>query len=251
MTGEVDIPSLGQNRRRTRTYDRMLSNEEAMLAALRASLTPPGAIIATMAETQPDTNGYKLCDGQSLSKAEYPSLFAVLGGRFGETDTTFALPDLRGRTVFGAGGAQALSLGQTGGADAVQLTVGQLPAHDHGVTDPGHTHTFTGAPHTHGVTDPGHTHEITDPGHSHSAPEDLGGAVMGGMGGDEMAPGDTGESTTGVTVDSATTGVSVDAATAGGTNAIAATGMTVEPTGAGEPVPIIPPVIAVNWLMRT
>ncbi|MBU9358917.1 hypothetical protein KTE52_21505 [Burkholderia multivorans] len=60
--------------------------------------------------------------------------------------------------------------------DGHQLTVGEMPSHAHGVSDPGHSH---------GVADPGHSHGVNDPGHSHvgiawsiSAPNTAPGAGM-------------------------------------------------------------------------
>lgn len=47
-------------------------------------------------------------------------------------------PDLRNRFVMGAGDTYAV--GATGGATTHTLTVAEMPAHSHGVTDPGHTH---------------------------------------------------------------------------------------------------------------
>lgn len=45
--------------------------------------------------------GYLICNGQSLSKSEYSDLYSVIGGTFGETSTTFNLPDLREVVVAG------------------------------------------------------------------------------------------------------------------------------------------------------
>jgi microcystin-dependent protein len=51
--------------------------------------------------------GWKFCDGQYLSKGEYNALFTVVGNAFGETVTTFAIPDLRGLAPVGVGTSPA------------------------------------------------------------------------------------------------------------------------------------------------
>lgn len=81
--------------------------------------------------------GWALCEGQLLSINQNQALFALLGTTYGGNGTTtFALPDLRGRTPIGAGHAPGLPnypLGtQVGGAQIV-LTEAQLPRHSHTV----------------------------------------------------------------------------------------------------------------------
>jgi microcystin-dependent protein len=79
-------------------------------------------------------SGWALADGQMLSIAQNEALFSLLGFSYGGDGTTeFALPDLRGRTVIGAGisGGVDYSLGEAVGSDTTILTVADLPAHDH------------------------------------------------------------------------------------------------------------------------
>src|SRR4029077_13311133 len=63
------------------------------------------------------------------------ALFSILGTTYGgDGRTTFALPDLRGRGVIGAGTGPGLTpqaLGQSGGVESVSLTEAQLPPHTH------------------------------------------------------------------------------------------------------------------------
>ncbi|MGR3480467.1 phage tail protein [Salipiger marinus] len=266
---EVPIPQFERLRRRTRVYDTNRDNLEEVIDAVRASLSPTGSLQATLASSAPEGGGWLFCDGSFHRKADYPTLYAMLGGTYGETEDSFGLPDLQGRLPMGTGGMGAPAVGAFGGAPQVTLTVAQLPSHGHGITDPGHTHAFAGDPHAHGVTDPGHshgltetehTHGLTDPGHVHGAatvvPDSAAaGAEVGAAAGSATDHAATGASvdpaTVGGTIDEATTGVSVDSATAGGTNASSTTGVTVDPTGEGAPVDIIPPVVGVNWLVRT
>jgi microcystin-dependent protein len=81
--------------------------------------------------------GYALADGQLLSIAQNTALFAIVGTTYGGNGTTtFALPDLRGRTPIGAGAAPGLSqvdLGEVSGNATTTLTQAQLPAHNHSI----------------------------------------------------------------------------------------------------------------------
>jgi microcystin-dependent protein len=78
---------------------------------------------------------YALCQGQQLSIQQNAALFALLGTQFGGNgQTTFALPDLRGRVPVGQGQGQGLSsynVGQTGGVESVTLTQATVPSHRH------------------------------------------------------------------------------------------------------------------------
>jgi microcystin-dependent protein len=78
------------------------------------------------------------CAGQLLSIAQNTALFSLLGTTYGGNgQTTFGLPDLRGRVPVGTGqgpGLPNIVLGQTGGTPTTTLTVNQLPAHNHTAT---------------------------------------------------------------------------------------------------------------------
>lgn len=79
--------------------------------------------------------GWAFCHGQILSIAQNSALFALLGTMYGGNgQTTFALPDLRGRVAIGHGKGEGLSiydLGQQGGSEFVTLIQSQIPAHNH------------------------------------------------------------------------------------------------------------------------
>jgi microcystin-dependent protein len=85
-------------------------------------------------------NGYLLCSGQILSIAQNTALFSLLGTTYGGNgQTTFALPDLRGRVPvhFGQGpGLNNYTQGQTGGLENTTLTVQNMPAHTHSFAVP-------------------------------------------------------------------------------------------------------------------
>jgi microcystin-dependent protein len=94
--------------------------------------------------------GYALADGQVLSIAQNTALFSILGTTYGgDGRTTFALPDLRGRTPVGTGSAPGLTpidLGETTGSETVALTLAQLPGHNHSVNGISTDSTGSGQP---------------------------------------------------------------------------------------------------------
>ena len=81
--------------------------------------------------------GWAFCNGQLLSIAQNTALFSLLGTTFGGNgQTTFALPDLRGRAAMSSGQAPGLApyvLGEQGGTETVTLSTAQVPAHTHTV----------------------------------------------------------------------------------------------------------------------
>jgi microcystin-dependent protein len=76
--------------------------------------------------------GWALCNGQLLPINQNQALFALLGTtNGGNGQTTFALPDLRGRAPLHFGTETAL--GERAGAESVALAAPELPVHSHGV----------------------------------------------------------------------------------------------------------------------
>ena len=74
--------------------------------------------------------GWNFCEGQLLSIAENETLFQLIGTTYGgDGESTFALPDLRGRIPIHQG--NGFILAETGGAEEITLTVNQIPAHSH------------------------------------------------------------------------------------------------------------------------
>lgn len=82
--------------------------------------------------------GWALCDGQILPINQYQSLYSLLGTTYGgDGRTSFALPDLRGRSIIGFGqsaGLSNISLGEKGGDETRVLTSNNLPPHTHTAT---------------------------------------------------------------------------------------------------------------------
>ena len=74
--------------------------------------------------------GWMFCEGQLLPISENETLFNLIGTTYGgDGQSTFALPDLRGRLPLHFG--NGFTLAETGGVEDVTLTVSQIPAHSH------------------------------------------------------------------------------------------------------------------------
>ena len=74
--------------------------------------------------------GWMFCDGSLLPISENETLFQLIGTTYGgDGQSTFALPDLRGRIPIHQGNGTILA--ETGGAEEIALTVNQIPAHSH------------------------------------------------------------------------------------------------------------------------
>lgn len=74
--------------------------------------------------------GWMFCEGQLLPISENETLFQLIGTTYGgDGQSTFALPDLRGRIPIHQG--NSFILAETGGAEEITLTVQQIPAHSH------------------------------------------------------------------------------------------------------------------------
>ena len=74
--------------------------------------------------------GWMFCEGQLLPISENETLFQLIGTTYGgDGESTFGLPDLRGRVPIHQG--NGFILAETGGAEEVTLTVQQIPSHSH------------------------------------------------------------------------------------------------------------------------
>ncbi len=80
--------------------------------------------------------GWLFCDGSLQAISENETLFQLIGTTYGgDGQTTFALPDLRGRVPVhvGTGAGVTTVIGQSGGVETVTLTSNQIPNHTHTV----------------------------------------------------------------------------------------------------------------------
>ena len=74
--------------------------------------------------------GWMFCEGQLLPISENETLFQLIGTTYGgDGESTFALPDLRGRIPIHQG--NGFILAESGGAEEITLTVNQIAAHSH------------------------------------------------------------------------------------------------------------------------
>src|SRR3954470_1932090 len=77
--------------------------------------------------------GWMFCNGALLPISENDTLFNLIGTTYGgDGQSTFALPDLRGRVPMHNG--PQYSLGQVGGAENVTLSTPNMAAHPHSLT---------------------------------------------------------------------------------------------------------------------
>jgi microcystin-dependent protein len=188
--------------------------------------------------------GWLLCDGSSVSRSIYSSLFSIIGTGYGSGDgsTTFNVPDLRGRAAFGRddmGGTAANRItadvsgisGTTIGASGGDQVVGN---HTHGVNDPTHSH---------GLNDPSHNHGYNDPGHSHGVSISGGSQGHGGLTpvAAEYGASNTNTANTNIAIASAYTGIGVNGNS---------TGITIASGGGGTGANI-PPAIIMNYIIKT
>src|SRR4029078_3691845 len=79
--------------------------------------------------------GWAFCDGQLLPLSQNTALFSLLGTTYGgDGKSTFALPDLQGRSAMHPGQGPGLSLhdlGESGGSETVTLLESEIPSHSH------------------------------------------------------------------------------------------------------------------------
>ena len=183
----------------------------ALQSGVNEALAPIGAVLPFAGSSAPA--GWLLCAGQAVSRSTYAALFGVLATTYGVGDgtTTFNLPDLRGRAVFGrddmggsaanritnaVSGITATTLGAAGGNQAMQS----------------HTHTAT-------VNDPGHSHAIANGTTTAGSPN-------------VVTSGTTNQSNTSIAITN-TTGITVANATSG--------------TGSSQNMP---PALVLNFIIK-
>jgi microcystin-dependent protein len=117
--------------------------------------------------------GWEFCSGQLLPISEFEALFNLIGTTYGgDGQTTFALPDLRGRFALhqGSNGTSNRIIGEVAGTETVTLNASQMP---------GHAHTAVGSG-SGNLASPANAFWSTDPGGNTAAYNEAGGAAMSG-----------------------------------------------------------------------
>ena len=198
-----------------------------------------GSITAYAGQTVPE--GYMICDGSTLNKADYPELFDIIGTVYGgDGVTTFKLPNLLGKVVtcVDANDTDFDTVGKTGGAKTVTLTTNQIPSH---------THTFTGQTHTHSGTADSAMAVTGNAGYALISPQGLDWTTASGSGiggSDHSYPRInywSGNLSNYSSKLSHSHNLMINRATVGGTNAT---------TGGDEAHENMPPYMALNYIIR-
>lgn len=99
------------------------------------AIVPIGAVLPFYGSRPP--KNWLLCYGQEVSRTEYKALFDVIGtvAGSGNGSTTFNVPDLKGKVIYGQGSTDALVTGSTVGETHHTLTVNEMPSHGHELVD--------------------------------------------------------------------------------------------------------------------
>lgn len=190
--------------------------------------------------------GWLICNGQSVSRTQYPGLFAIISTNYGSVDaSTFNLPDMRDCFPIGTSATKPIApaAGSTGGSPTHTMALAELAAHNHPASSSGltiqHTHTIAASgDHTH--TDSGHTHGFTTIG------------VGGGIGAASPTYG-AANSTTGAGFANLSRSGNIGPTFTGGINGAPpplVISTTVANTGSNTPFSIIPPYRSLNFIIK-
>lgn len=125
------------------------------------NISPVGSIVLWPGSTLPSSD-WRFCNGDALNRTTFGELFDVIGIIYGNGNgsTTFNIPNLIEKFVVGSSTSNAkYDLGLTGGSESVNLTIANLPPHNHpGSTSSehlGHSHTVVSSgAHIHGAVNP-------------------------------------------------------------------------------------------------
>lgn len=140
-TGPNFAPPLNQLRKPTvagqPTAGQGLALDEFGNVPSSVGWAPPGTIVMFAGSVAP--SGWQLCDGSSLSQAEYPELYSVIAGTYGSGAGVFTVPNLKGKVPVGldAGQAEFNALGTPAayaGEKTHTLQIAEMPSHHHNDT---------------------------------------------------------------------------------------------------------------------
>lgn len=255
------------------TQNATVDKVDAKVFANEQGLVPIGAITMFGGAVAPAN--WLLCNGQSLptTGGTYDKLFAALQYAHGGSGANFNIPNMNNKLAIGAGvsalGA-VLGSGVSGGW-TYTIALANLPVHNHPASQAAHTHAVSQDPHTHAASQPAHTHG--DQGHGHPdagsyqdahthggvlVSAGVTGAVPAGIGfvgnvgrTDAQQPAlhigvgtgyaNLAAAQPAITVDTRQPAVHCDTQTPV---------VTVGNTGSGTPISLIPPSVALNFIVR-
>ena len=216
--------------------------------AANAGQAPIGSVTMFAGATAP--TGWLICNGASLATTgAYAALFAIIGYAFGGSGASFNLPNLQG--VFPLGASSTIALGAAAGAYSYTISLANLPAHAHPITDVPHTHGASQPAHNH--PDQGHSHGVNDNQHAHGSnlvKQGAGSAGLAAGGPFTIAgAGNTDPSPTGISIQ---TGYANPAAAQPAITVTASgSGLsTTQAVGAGAAMTIVPRYVAFNFIIR-
>jgi len=113
-----------------------LESVNSSYLAIMNAIVPIGAVLPYYGTTPP--RDWLLCYGQAVSRTEYKALFAAIGTSIGSGDgsTTFNVPDLRGKVVYGQGDVSFTAItGTNVGETHHTLTLAEMPSHGHEIAE--------------------------------------------------------------------------------------------------------------------
>lgn len=131
--------------------DTALTNHASRLTSLETAPPPDPATLGMVGEIRMwagDTapTGWRLCDGSTLNRTTFATLYGIIGTKYGigNGTTTYNIPNLKGRVPVGLDAAQGEfnAVGISGGSKTHTLTTGEMPSHTH--TQNSHTHVMQG-----------------------------------------------------------------------------------------------------------
>lgn len=215
------------------------SPKGSAFAPILDTIISPGSIQMYAGATSPD--GWLICDGSTVSRTIYSNLFKAIGTTYGAGDSnkTFTLPDFRGRSPLGVGtgtGLTARTLGSNVGAETATMTESTMASHSHtttvGLQSANHTHTGTSG-------DQSVTHT-----HSYGIPIGTTGASYGMI--DSLTA-----TSSGLPYFGGASAGHTHSTTFGTESSTHSHTVTNANTGSGTAFSIMPPSIAVNFIIKT
>jgi microcystin-dependent protein len=204
---------------------------------IKTPIIPTGVIEMFAGSVAPI--GWLICDGSIVSRVAFSDLFKVIGTTYGvgNSNSTFTLPDMRGRLPIGVGSGSSLTtrtLAATFGAETATLAETNLPSHTHtatvGTESVNHTHTGTS-----GGESTNHNHYF-----SHTAGTTGSYGLM-----DSGTASSSGQPNTGGIQQNHTHATTTGTESANHTHSV-----TNSNTGSGTAFGIMPPSIVVNFIIK-